>query len=322
MKRLLAMLALLPALAFAWEPTKPVTVIVGNTPGAGNEIAFRKLSAIVAKTHPNVNFVVQNMPGADSVISMNYFMRSAPDGHTIALPSHMSTYVTNDIWQKDIKKFQYDSFTDVLTMGKSPLVLVANINSKINTPAEFVKLISSTTRPINVATGGGAHLTAFEYLMTKGNGNRDQVKAVKFNGPLPAVTSVASGAAGGTEFGIMPIAVAKGLIEAGKVKPIGFTGERTMPQFPKVPLLNTIAPGINVYAAWTLALPPNTPKEIIEWYERAFAAAAMTEEYRQWTYDQVIFVEERELNPAGIQRQMGFLRATFIPVLENIKLED
>ena len=48
----------------------------------------------------------------------------------------------------------------------------------------------------------------------------------------------------------------------------------------------------------------------------------MTEEYRQWTYDQVIFVEERELNPAGIQRQMGFLRATFIPVLENIKLED
>jgi tripartite-type tricarboxylate transporter receptor subunit TctC len=158
--------------------------------------------------------------------------------------------------------------------------------------------------------------------MTKGNGNRDQVKAIKFNGPLPAVTSVASGAEGGTEFGIMPIAVAKGLIDAGKVKPIGFTGERIMPQFPKVPLLNTVAPGINVYAAWTLTLPPNTPKEIVDWYERAFAAAAMTEEYRQWAYDQVIFVEERELNPAGIQRQMGYLRATFLPVLEHIKLDD
>jgi tripartite-type tricarboxylate transporter receptor subunit TctC len=276
----------------------------------------------VTKTHPNINFVVQNMPGADSVISMNYFMRSASDGYTIALPSHMSTYVTNDIWEKKIKKFEYNSFTDVLTMGKSPLVLVANINSKINTPAEFAKLISTTTRPINVATGGGAHLTAFEYLMTKGNGNRDQVKAIKFNGPLPAVTSVASGAEGGTEFGIMPIAVAKGLIEAGKVKPIGFTGERTMPQFPKVPLLSTIAPGINVYAAWTLTLPPKTPQDIIDWYEREFAAAAMTEEYRQWAYDQVIFVEERELNTVGIQRQMGYLRATFMPVLENIKLED
>ena len=322
MKRLLAILALLPALAFAWEPTKPVTVLIGNTPGAGNEIAFRKLAYIVAKTHPNVNFVVQNMPGADSVIAMNHFMRSAADGHTIALPSHMSTYVTNDIWQKDIKKFQYDSFIGVLTMGKSPLVLVANINSKINTPAEFVKLISTTTQPINVATGGGAHLTAFEYLMTKGNGNRDQVKAIKFNGPAPAVASVASGAAGGTEFGIMPIAVAKALIEAGKVKPIGFTGERIMPQFPKVPLLNTVAPGINVYAAWTLTLPAKTPQNIVDWYERAFASAAMTEEYRQWAYDQVVFVEERELNPAGVQRQMGFLRATFIPVLENIKLED
>ena len=44
MKRLLAILALLPALAFAWEPARPVTVYVGNTPGAGNEIAFRKLA--------------------------------------------------------------------------------------------------------------------------------------------------------------------------------------------------------------------------------------------------------------------------------------
>jgi tripartite-type tricarboxylate transporter receptor subunit TctC len=114
--------------------------------------------------------------------------------------------------------------------------------------------------------------------MLKGNGNKDLVKTIKFNGPLPAVTSVAAGDVGGTEFGIMPIAVAKGLIEAGKVKPIGFTGERIMPQFPKVPLLNKVALGINVYAAWTLALPPNTPKEIVDWYEKTFAAAAMTEE--------------------------------------------
>ena len=320
--KILVALSLVPVSAFAWEPTKPVTVIVGNTPGAGNEIAFRKLAAIVAKTNPKANFVVQNMPGADSVISMNHFIKAAPDGYTIALPSHMSTYVTNDIWEKKIKKFNYDSFTDVMTMGKSPLVLVANIKSSINTPDEFVKLVQTTTKPVNVAVGGGAHRTAFEYLMLKGNGNKDLVKTIKFNGPLPAVTSVAAGDVGGTEFGIMPIAVAKGLIEAGKVKPIGFTGERVMPQFPKVPLLNKVAPGINVYAAWTLTLPPNTPKEIVDWYEKTFVAAAMTEEYRQWAYDQVVFIEERELNPAGMQRQIGFLRATFMPVLENIKLDD
>ena len=49
MKKLLAILALLPALAFAWQPTKPITVIVPNAPGAGNEIAFRTLAAQVEK---------------------------------------------------------------------------------------------------------------------------------------------------------------------------------------------------------------------------------------------------------------------------------
>ena len=54
------LLLLLPTLALAWEPTRPVTVIVGNTPGAGNEIAFRKLAEIVQKNNPKFFFVVES----------------------------------------------------------------------------------------------------------------------------------------------------------------------------------------------------------------------------------------------------------------------
>ena len=77
MKRLFALLFLLPALAFAWEPTKPVTVVIGNTPGAGNEMAFRKLAEIVQKDNPKFVYVVQCMPGADSVVANNKFSPSA-----------------------------------------------------------------------------------------------------------------------------------------------------------------------------------------------------------------------------------------------------
>jgi tripartite-type tricarboxylate transporter receptor subunit TctC len=232
-KKILAALVLLPAIAFAWEPTKTVTVIVGNTPGAGNEIAFRKLAEIVQKTNPRVSFIVENRPGVDSTLANNHFLTQAPDGHTINLPSHMSSYVTNDIWEKSLKKYNYDSFVDVLTMGKSPLVLVAHPSSAVNTPQDFVRLISTTTRPVNVALGGGAHRTAYEYLMDRGRGNKQQVQPIKFNGPMPALISVASfdPKMGGTEFGIMPIAVARALVEGGKVKPIGFTGTQRMPQF-------------------------------------------------------------------------------------------
>ena len=322
MKRLLAILLLIPTLAFAWEPAKPVIVVIGNAPGAGNEIAFRKLASIISeKKMSNVKFVIENKPGADSVVGMNYVYDAAPDGYTIGIPSHMSTFVTNDIWEKKIKRFDYNSFEYVLTMGKSPLVLVAWPNSKVNTPTDFVKLIATTDKPVNVAIGGGAHRMAYEYLMVKGNGKRDKVNFIKFQGPLQAVTSVASLDAGGTEFGIMPIAVAHPLADAGKVKIIGFTGDRKLTQYPNVPFLSGIAPGINVYAAWAIALPPKTPKDIVAWYQRTFSAAMKTKEYKEWCDQNLVFVEDRELNSKGLGQQIEELRATFLPMQKYISTE-
>jgi tripartite-type tricarboxylate transporter receptor subunit TctC len=321
MKHLLAVLLLTPLLALAWEPTKPVTVIVGNTPGAGNEIAFRKLAEIVQKTNPKFVYVVSNIPGADSVVANNKVMDAKPDGYTINLPSHMSSYVTNDIWQKDQKKFQWNTFVDVLTMGKSPLVLVASPLSTVHTPVDFVRYIATSTRPVNVAVGGGAHRTAYEYLIAKVHGNQDLIKPIKFNGPQPAVVSVASyDGKTGTEFGIMPIAVAKPLVDAGKVRAIGFTGTQRMPQYPTVPLLTTVAPGINVYAAWSIQLPPSTPPDVVAWYQQTFAQAVRSKEYKEWRDINVVFYEESELNPAGLKKQMISLRETFLPMLQKIDL--
>jgi tripartite-type tricarboxylate transporter receptor subunit TctC len=320
-KKLLIAAVLLPVLAWAWEPIRPVTVYIGNTPGAGNEMAFRKLAEIVQKQNPKFVYVVQNIPGADSVIANNRFLEATPDGHTINLPSHLSSYVTNDIWEKSIKKYNYDSFVDVLTMGKSPLVLVAAVKSDVNTPEQFVRLIRTATSAVNVAIGGGAHRTAFEYLMDRGRGNREQVKSIKFNGPVPALQSVGQWDGKiGTEFGIVPIAVAKALIDAGRVKPIGFTGTRKMAQFPNVPLLNGVTPGINVYAAWSIQLPAGTDREIVAWYQQQFSSAIRSAEYREYTDANVIFYAEDELTPAGLKRHMDELRAAFIPVLSRIDL--
>ena len=323
MKRILALLLVTAStLVHAWEPTKPVTVFVGNTPGAGNEIAFRKLAEIVQKQNPKFVYVVQNIPGADSTIANNRFLDVHNDGYTINLPSHMSSYVTNDIWEKKVKKYNYDSFVDVLTIGKSPLVLVAGAKSRVETPIDFVRYIHTSTKPINIAVGGGAHRTAYEYLIESAHGDRNLIKPIRFNGPAPAVTSVASfdPKSDGTEFGIMPIAVARPLVDAGKVRAIGFTGTRIMPQYPNVPLLNSIAPGINVYAAWSIQLPPNTPLEIVDWYQKTFSTAVRSKEYKEWCDLNVVFYVEEELAPAGLKKQMDSLRVNFLPVLSKIDL--
>lgn len=312
------LIGLLATAAHAWEPTKPITVIIGNKPGSGNEIGFRALSAVVNKTKPDVTFIIELKPGGDGTIAMNAMYAAKPDGYTISIPSYMGTFVTNDIWQKDLMKYQYNSFTNVLGMGKSPLTIVANHKSKINTVAELVTLVRTTTKPINVAVGGGAHRMTYEYFMLQAGGNKNLVKAVPFAGPLPAVTAVASDDI--IEFGIMPVSVALPLIQAGKVKVIGITGERRLTNLPNAEPIKVNGHYIDVFAAWAMVLPPNTPQEIVQWYLDAFTAAVKSPEIKHYYDDNLIFVEEKDLTPAGFSRSIEQLRGVWIPFSQKVNL--
>jgi tripartite-type tricarboxylate transporter receptor subunit TctC len=323
MKYILSILLLVPALATAqWAPNKPVQALIGFAPGSGNEISFRKASEIVMKQNPGVSFVIETKPGADASVASNNFMTAPSDGLHVMIPSHMSLFVTNDIWQKNTKKFEYNSFKSAVTLGKSPLVLVASSKSTVNTPQEFVKYITNG-KPVNIAVGGGAHRMAFEYIRMKTGANPELINDIRFQGPLPAVTSVAQyDGKTGTEFGIMPIAIARPLIEAGKVKPIGLTGGPKLKALPNVPLLSDVIPGLKVYAGWILVLPPSTPDTIVNWYVDRFSRAVLSREYQDWAEQNYIIVDRNELNPRGVMAYAEEIRGLFAPVVKNIKADN
>jgi tripartite-type tricarboxylate transporter receptor subunit TctC len=322
MKYLLALLLIMPGLTWAqWSPSRTVTTTIGFAPGSGNEISFRKASDIVMKQNPGVSFLVETRPGADAAVASNAFMTAASDGLHLMVPSHMSLFVTNDIWQRDIKRFEYNSFRPVVTLGKSPLVLVASSKSTVNTPQEFVKYITNG-KPVNIAVGGGAHRMAYEYIMMRTRADSKLIQQVSFQGPAPAVQSVAAyDGRTGTEFGIMPIAVAKPLIEAGKVRPIGLTGGPRLKALPTVPLLSDVIPGLRVYAGWTVVLPPQTPTVIVDWYVDRFGRAILSQEYLAWAEQNYIIVDRDELTPQGVMAYAEELRTVFAPIARNIKVE-
>lgn len=321
MKKLIAVLLMLPILAFAWEPTKPITVLIGNQAGSGNEIGFRVISGAVQKANPNLNFVIELKPGADSVVAMNALYDASPDGYTIAIPSYMSTYITNDIWQKDVKRFQYNSFTTVFGMGQSPLCIVANPRSKVNSIKELVALVQTTDKPITFAVGGGAHRMAYEFFMYKANGNKGLVKTTQFQGPLQAVTSVAS-ETGGTEFGIMPITIALPLVKANKVKVLGITGDTKLAGLPGVDPIVVGGSHISVMASWALALPPNTPKEIVDWYLKTFIPALSSAEVKAYYKDNLISVAPTQLTPKGFDQHILDLRKEYMPLAKEININE
>jgi tripartite-type tricarboxylate transporter receptor subunit TctC len=318
MKKILFAFLFLPIMAWAWEPTKPVRVIIGFAPGSGNETEFRLLATQVQKKHPNFQYVIEHKPGADTVLASNALYESAPDGYTISVPSYFGTYVGNDIWQKNLKTWEYNSFTNVMGMAKSPLAIVAHPSSRVNTPAELLSYIKKPNRPVNVAVGSPVHRLAFEYLMFKGEGNKDLVKHVNFQGPLQAVTGVASDS--NIEFGMMPISVARPLVESKKVKIIAITGDKKLAKLPTVEPLKIKGSGINIFAAWALMLPPGTPPEIVSWYQRNFSAALETEEVKRFHDDNFIFSEPVEATTAGFNRHVEHIRSIWIPMSQRIDL--
>ena len=133
MKKLLSVLLLLPALAFAWEPTKNVTVIVGNTPGAGNEIAFRKLAEIVQKKNPKFVYVVENRPGADSVVANNKFLEAQPDGYTIKpfMAGQVPIMFAARGHTAYLKGLGFEMMEDLLPMGYDQMPVLQKIENII-----------------------------------------------------------------------------------------------------------------------------------------------------------------------------------------------
>lgn len=301
--------------AHAWEPTKPIKVILGQAPGAGNEIAFRAMSKIVIDKNPKVNFIFEHKPGADGNIAHNYFNEQASDGHTIAIPSLQGQFVTGEIWFKDIVKYDPLQWNLISVIAKSPLCIIANPKSTVNTVPELLDSIKNPTRNIDFAIGGGAHKVAFSYMMEKTKAPVTNSQAVFYKGPAQAAMGVAQG---DTEFGIMPVAVAKPLIDGGKVKLIALIGEQQLAGMPKTQLMKDYVPGMNVYAGWVIALPPGTPKDIVEWYETNFISAIKSQEARRFFEENLMFTDASEIGPKGTRASINKLREQWIPIVKNM----
>ena len=311
------MLLMVPILAAAWEPTKPITVVVPNGPGAGNEIAFRMLAKNVEQ-NTKVNFVYEYKPGAFDTVAMNYFASLPNDGYHISIPSCQSTYVASDIWYANQIKFNPMEFVPVTNMGKSPLAFYARPKSDVDTPEKFISDVKSGKRPINVGVGGAAHKLAVEYLVYNVKPAKDTVETIMYKGPAQVMQDVMSGV---VEFGVFPIAVGAPMVAAGKLKVIGIAGETVLPGLEKYKLMKDYIPGLNVYACWNLILPKNTPQDVQDWYRKVFVPAINSKETKEFYQKQFIFVSDNEQSSEGVLASMHRLRQQWQPFVRKIKPE-
>lgn len=317
LKKFLSTLLLVPALACAWQPTKPVTVIFPNGPGAGNEISFRIVADQIEKS-TSVKFVSEYRPGADGNIAGNYFNTANPDGHTVMVPACQSNWVTQDIWYSKMVRYNAQNWEPVANIARSPLTFWANPNSPVNTPEQLVALIKSRSRPVNIAIGGGGHKLAVEYLTTSLNVPGHLVQTPMYKGPAQALMDVMGGAA---EFGVTPVAVGWPHVQSGKLKLIGIADTKILPGLERQPLMTRVVPNLSIHGCWNLVLPPGTPQEIQTWYHDHFVPAIRSAQSAAKFQENMMYTTENEHSPAGVRAAMYKLRQQWQPIAKQIRPE-
>ena len=303
---------------WAWQPTRPITVIFPNGPGAGNEISFRIVSTIVER-ETGVKFNAEYRPGADGNVAINYFVTQAADGHTISVPACQSNWVTPEIWYSQIIRYNPMDLEPVANIARSPLAFWAHPKSAVNTPEELVAAIQRRDRVIGFAIGGGGHKLAVEYLTDKLQvPGGDRVETAMYKGPAQALLDVMGGH---VEFGVTPVTVGWPHVQSGRLKLIGIADTRTLPGFESAPLMSKVAPGLSIHGCWNLVLPPNTAAPIRKWYTDRFVPAIRSTEAAEKFRENMMYITPEEHSAAGVRAAMTRLQQTWQPIARKIRPE-
>jgi tripartite-type tricarboxylate transporter receptor subunit TctC len=256
-------------------PGKSVRVIVPFTAGGTPDLVGRIVSQQLA-AQTGQSFVVENRPGADGVLGAQQVAEAAPDGYTLLVTS--SSFVINPSFHKKlpfdvIRDFEPVSglaATEAYILGVNPAVPARSVQ-------ELVALARAPDNKLSFGSpgvGNGLHLAGELFKSLTGA----RMVHVPYRGAAQAITGLVAGDVH-VMFLTPPASLA--YIEAGKIRPLGYTGAKRFARLPNVPTLAEAGvPGMEVLASWTgmfgpAKLPPTVLTRLTEEIAKATAEPAM-----------------------------------------------
>lgn len=272
-RRALLVAALTGAAAFSASvlaadfPDHPIRWLVPFSPGGGSDIATRIVARHVGDSLGQT-VVVENRPGAATIVAAQETARAAPDGYTL-MTAGMSTLALNPWLYKDLPYDPARNLTPVSTLVALPIVLVVSPDSGLaDLPAVMAYLRSPKPGSYASLGVGSPHHLAMELFLESFGG---QATAIPYKGTPPALQDVASGV---VPMMMADLAAARPLIQAGKLRAIAVPSARRSAQLPDVPTFAEAGGHVFEAAAWQgVVAPAGTPAPIVEKLSRAIVAA-------------------------------------------------
>ena len=275
--RILAVLVLtlIPLVGNAW-PTKPVRVIVAYPAGGGIDVMARQIGERLSKSWGQP-VVVENKPGANTIVAADAAAKAAPDGHTI----FMTTDATFSINPHLYKKLPYDPERDFMPVTMLVLLqqmMVAHPSVPANTLAELVDYAKKNPGKLNYASYGSGSQPHLSGEMLKHKAGIDLVH-VPYKGISLAVPAVI---AGEVQLTFSGIASGMGPLKAGRIKALAIGGKARSPLLPQLPTFAELGyPEVETHAWFGWFLPAGSPNEAVSRIYRDVKAILEDPEFRQ-----------------------------------------
>jgi len=257
--KFLALVALCAAAAGACAqayPSKPIRMVVGFPPGGGNDIIARMVGSKMQEAWGEP-VLIDNKPGANSIIAAEHVAKSAPDGYTLLVNATGGMSVNPVLYAK----LPYDSLKDfvpISMVGVFPLVLVVHPSLPAGSVTELVAYARANPGKLDYSAGSTAFQVATEMLKQM---TGTDIRHIPYKGSAAAIAAVIAGDVQMTIVDTPPL-VAQ--IKAGKVKALGVTAAKRAASMPGLPTVaESGVPGYEMVLWIGVFAPAGTPREIV-----------------------------------------------------------
>ena len=266
-RSLLASCAALPlgAAALAQNfPNRSVHLIVGYTPGGGNDLIARIVSArLQEKLGQPV--LVDNKPGAQSIVACELVAKAAPDGYTLLMAPSGPMTINPAVYSK-LPYSPIKDFVPVSLLAEFPLLLVVAADAPVKTVKELIEYGKANPKSANYASSATPFQLAAE-LFNQSTGSSFQ--HIPYKGSGDAMQAVM---AGQVLWAFIDSGPVTGPLKAGKLRAIGITTAKRPLNFPDVPTMVEQGFTDMEIVLWTgVVAPAGTPNEIVDRLQDAIA---------------------------------------------------
>ncbi len=237
-------------------PNKPVRIIVGYSAGGGNDIVARVVSAKMAEGLGQP-VIIENKPGAQSIVAAEYVAKAVPDGYTILMgPSGPMTM--NPATYSSLPYSPVRDFVPVSMIGSFPLILVVSPSLPVQSMKDLVAYAKSRPNNINYAASAGPFQFASELLNLRAG---TKFALIPYKGSGDSVNAVMSDQVTMTITDPPPVV---GSLKGGKVRGLAITSAARHPAFPDIPTMAEAGMSDMEITIWmALFVPAQTPAGIV-----------------------------------------------------------